>query len=366
MDTLIRDGLEMVYTQRYPEALFIFQEISRIWPEEPAGYMLQAATYATYMMDYTTYEPEPLFYALVEQAIRKARARLETLTDPRERAWMFFFQGAAFLYRAERKVRHRDYLDAVKDGWRGYKSLMKAVELDSTLYDAYLGIGTVHVALAKVPGWIRILMPFLPPGDVERGLAEMRKAATRGRYVDVFARDALAYTLAYLGRPKEALPLALEVTRRYPDNRNFLWTLAFVYSRMGRWRKWFDVHKAIFFLTVRDQFRSPYDLALSTYQLAVGYYYIRQPDKALWLLEVAEGLLWEADRSLPEWGKLRKNIETLYRKLGEKPRGPRRQPDPQVIQQILDSLRNMPSGDGDEGRAEARAREDSNPQPPGP
>lgn len=359
MDTLMQDGLEMVYTQRYPEALFLFQEIVDLWPDEPAGYMLQAATYATYMLDYTTYEPEPRFYDLVEQTIRKARARLRVSKDPRERAWMFFFQGAAFLYRAERKVRHRDYLDAAKDGWRGYQSLMKAIELDSTLYDAYLGVGTVHVALSKIPGWIRFLMPFLPPGDVQRGLSEMRIASEKGRYVNVFAKDALAYTLAYLGRPQEALPLALETTHMYPENRNFLWTLAFVYGKMGYWRRWFDIHKAIFFLTVRDQFRSPYDLALSAYQLAAGYWYIRQPDKALWMLEVAEGLLWEADQNLPEWKVLHKNIEDLYRKLGEKPRGPWKKPDRAVLHTIVDSLQK-----GDE--SEKRAREDSNPQPPGP
>lgn len=340
MDTLIRDGLSLVYEQKYTEAMFLFGDIIHTWPEEPAGYLLQAATLATYMLDYTTYEPEEEFYRLAETAIRKARARLEEAKDPRERAWLFFFQGAAFLYRAERKARHSDYLDAAKDGWRGYKSLMKAVELDSTLYDAYLGIGTVHVALAKIPGWIRFFMPFLPPGDVERGLREMKLAAEKGRYVHLFAHDALAYTLAYLGRPREALPYALHATRQYPQNRNFLWTLAYVYGQMGRWRDWFEVHKAIFFLTVRDQFRSTYDVALATLKLAQGYFYTGRKDQALWYLEVAEGLMWQADRSLPEWGKLKKSVDELYRKLEASPRGPLASADPERLRAVLDSLRD--------------------------
>ncbi len=339
MDTLILDGLELVYEQKYPEALFLFGEIIRQWPEEPAGYLLQAVTLSVYMMDYTTYTPEKEFYRLVEEAIRKARARMKEVQDPRQLAWLYFFQGAAFLYRAERKTRHHDLLDAAKDGWRGYKSLMKAIELDSTLYDAYLGVGTVHVALARIPGWLRFFMPFLPPGDVERGLSEMRTAAERGRYVHVFAHDALAYTLAYLGRPREALPLALYAARKYPQNRNFLWTLAYVYGQMGRWRDWFDVHKAIFFLTVRDQFRSTYDVALATFKLAQGYAYLHRREDALWYLEVAEGLLWQADRTLPEWGRLRKSIEALYRRLGEQPRGPLAASDSTRIRAVLDSLR---------------------------
>jgi len=339
MDTLIRDGLELVYQQKYPEALFLFGEIVREWPEEPAGYLLQAVTLSVYMMDYTTYEPEKEFYRLVEEAIRKARARMTAEEDPRELAWLYFFQGAAFLYRAERKVRRNDLLDAAKDGWRGYKSLMKALELDSTLYDAYLGVGTVHVALARIPGWLRLLMPFLPPGDVERGLSEMRLAAERGRYVPVFAHDALAYTLAYLGRPREALPFALYAVQKYPQNRNFLWTLAQVYAQMGRWRDWFEVHKAIFFLTVRDQFRSTYDVALATFKLAQGYAYLQRKADALWYLEVAEGLLWQADRTLPEWESLRKSIEGLYRRLGETPRGPLAASDSKRLQTVLDSLR---------------------------
>ncbi len=345
MDTLIRDGLSFAYRERYPEAFMIFGQIIQEYPEEPAGYVLKAALWSLYMLDFTTREGEPEFFHLVETGIRKARARLQTEQDSTQRAWYEFFQGAAFLYRAERKVRHRDYLDAVKDGWRGYRALSHAVALDSTLYDAYLGLGTVHYALSEVPRWIRILLPFLPPGDRERGLQEMRMAAERGRYVRVLAQDALAWTLAYGGRAREGLPLAESLVRAYPQSRAFRWTLSYIQRKLGHWKDWADNHQVIFYLTIRDQWGYPYDVALASYYLAVARFYLRDREGARWYLENAEAFLYQAERSVEGWKNLEKWIRDLYRRLGDKPRGPLASVDPAFLR-MVDSLRKqgVPSG----------------------
>jgi tetratricopeptide (TPR) repeat protein len=86
----------------------------------------------------------------------------------------------------------------------------------------------------------------LPPGDRERGLRELARAAERGVATRMLAKLALLQT--YTGLEKDydrAVPLADELLRRFPGNPELYFQTALVYSELGRFNDALEVGRRI-------------------------------------------------------------------------------------------------------------------------
>ena len=267
---LLESAMRLTFREEYAAAEVILDSVIRRWPEDPAGYLFKAGMLDLYMLDYSTRRREKEFYRMCDEAIRRADQMLRQVSDSTTRAWAHFFKGSALSYKALRQGRNRSFFSALRNGLAAVRELSKAVNLDSTLYDAYLGLGIYDYAMAELPRYLRWL-PFVKDGRErrEKALREMRLAAEKGWFSRVPAKDALAWTLAYRGRAREGYRLAMELVQEFPESRSFRWTAAFAARRAGLLKEAETLYEEILYLVYRDQRNCNYCAAITLYWLAV-------------------------------------------------------------------------------------------------
>jgi len=142
-----------------------------------------------------------------------------------KRAEAWFYLGGAYGTRVLMRGMIRDeMLAAARDGRRIHDALQRSVALDSSLQDAYFGLGLYHYYAAVAPTAARILrvLFFLPAGDRAGGLREMQQTQNRG----LLLRGEADYQLHliylwYEHQPATALRLVEGLRVRYPHNPLF-------------------------------------------------------------------------------------------------------------------------------------------------
>ena len=145
------------------------------------------------------------------------------------RAETWFYLGGAYGTRVLLRGLRGQYLSAARDGKRIHDSLQLAIKMDSSMGDAYFGLGLYHYYAAIAPRAARIIsmLMFLPGGDRAGGLREMEQTRSRG----ILLRGEADYQLhlIYLWYERQhttALRLIEGLRARYPHNPVFHLRLA--------------------------------------------------------------------------------------------------------------------------------------------
>jgi len=85
----------------------------------------------------------------------------------------------------------RNFFKAAQEARRGKKMLEAAQQIDPTQRDALFGLGAYNYYTEKLPGLARGLL-FMPKGDAELGLTQLRTTASSSSYFNTDARLLLA------------------------------------------------------------------------------------------------------------------------------------------------------------------------------
>ena len=151
-----------------------------------------------------------------------------TEREPR-RAEAWFYLGGAYGARAQWRVLRGERVAAARDGKRIKDALEQALALDSSLQDAWFGIGLYHYYADVAPTAAKVLrvLLFLPGGDRVAGMREMLRARNGGQLL----RDEADYQLHvidlwYEKQPQRALDLVRGLRDRHPQNPHFLQLIA--------------------------------------------------------------------------------------------------------------------------------------------
>jgi len=107
--------------------------------------------------------------------------------------------------------------------------------LDSTYYDAYLGLGIYHYLADVLPRFVKILSFLLGvDGDKDVGIRELSIAAEKGIYTKTEAMFFLAAIYTYREREyAKAIDIFNQLLNKYPNNPGALLSLGRCYSNMG-------------------------------------------------------------------------------------------------------------------------------------
>lgn len=105
---------------------------------------------------------------------------------------------------------------------------------DPNAIDAYVALGAGHYIIGCLPGYKRAFLWFGGiHGDRERGMEEMKKAASDGHYLRPFAKILLALAYRREHQPDQARVLLSELTEQFPTNPRFAYELSLVQPHNG-------------------------------------------------------------------------------------------------------------------------------------
>ena len=231
-----RKGLDYLYNMDFAAADATFSEIASRYPDHPVSPFLQALVpWWTIQLEPSDTSEDAEFFASMERVLDLCEKRLDA--DPRD-VDALFFKASAHAFRGRLNSDRKHWLKAARDGQQALKYLQKVVALDPQNDDLYFGLGTFHYMADVVPKkykFLRLFARLFPKGDRQRGLQELDRALTRGRFVSTEA----AWTLVQLNylfeqNFQQTLVHAQWLRKRYPDNSLFHLYEGRAYERMGR------------------------------------------------------------------------------------------------------------------------------------
>lgn len=236
-DTPLSFGIDLVYQDRYQEALTVFDSLQLEFPNHPAPYFYKAAVYQSWMSSFRFNH----FHKELEENIKIAIDKGNDLIKVRKNdPWLNFYLGAAYGYRAFFRYRKMNWIGAYMDGKKGVGNLKKALKKNPELYDAYLGLGTYHywrTARSKV---LKVVA-FWMKDKREFGIQQIDFSLRHGRYCLIESGFGLVATLYDYKKYDEALTAldSLSANLKTP-------VISAIYLRarlMGYYGKWAEMRQ---------------------------------------------------------------------------------------------------------------------------
>lgn len=236
----IEQGIILTIRNEFDQAEQVFRDLIADYPQRPVGYFYLGATYQAMMLDRENYDSLQAFRNVMQTAIQRAKDLLKKNKDD---TWALFFEGSAYLYISFIDSKLGRIWGSYRNASRGVGRLKKILKYDSTFYDAYLGVGSFKYWKSSKMKSLKWL-PFI--SDQRREAIPMIELAIRkGRFTQLVGRDQLAWIYLDDGKPEEALQLALENYRLYPESRFFQWTLVAAYYRSNRLEEAYQLYRQL-------------------------------------------------------------------------------------------------------------------------
>ena len=234
-----RRGMFLLMNGDSDGALRVFQGIERDHPDSPLGYLFEsdATWWKIYLTTGNLIDPDVFdvvskatspydgkFLSQVHEAIRRADARVHAQQDL---ARSLLDEGMAYGLLARYYGLRDNDLPTARAGKKMRGLLLRALQLDPKLTDAYLGVGIYNYFVDTLPEIVKLLkfVIGLPGGSRTVGLQQLELAAHKG---DMVRGEAEFYLAKDFSRGNErqyarSLDLFHQLATEYPANP--LWTL---------------------------------------------------------------------------------------------------------------------------------------------
>ncbi len=255
-------GLGLMMDGDLSAAIEVFQQIQYRDPPSPLGFVLEAnATwwrvyYASAnlidpdVFDVTNQEATPYdshFNDLVNISIRKAEARIHAR---QALARNYLYEGYAYALRARLEGLHDRDLPTARAGKKMRALMLRALALDPTLTDAYLGVGIYNYFVNSLSTIVKILSVFigLPGGSRTEGLRQLQLCANQGEMARAEAKFYLAkdYSRASEKQFEKSLHLFRELQQEYPHNPLWPMLIGSLHFRLGKPQQGESIYREVY------------------------------------------------------------------------------------------------------------------------
>ncbi len=240
------EGVKLMYTGKTDQAIALFRTLEAGHPEHPLGYLLEADMLwwkiycASLELKYNTLDawihargPEDDAYlALADKVARLAEAAI----SKSDTAEMELYAGMGYALRARLLGLRYEKMATARAGVEARKHLLRCLELDPDLADAYTGLGLYNYYVDTLSAIAKILRFFMgiPGGDKRTGLRQLETAAAQGELTRVEARFYMAKNLRNYDRDyARATQAAAPLTSEFPENPLFLLLAGDVAAKLG-------------------------------------------------------------------------------------------------------------------------------------
>jgi len=239
MERIFLDGLDRLFRDDFTGAMGKFDSLCVIEPENPFGYFCKAFSYDLIMDEYRTLK----FMDEFNEAARNAKEKAEILEKKENpSAEVYLFSGGAIGIRGVRRAMLGDWFGAFRDALKAADKVENCLKIDSTLYDAYLGLGTYHYwksVKTKILWWL----PFI--GDErEKGIEEIKISMRRGKFTEIPGKLGLLRVYIEEKDFGEVLKITDELIKRN-NNLHPLWFKGYAYVYFEEWERTIDLYNEI-------------------------------------------------------------------------------------------------------------------------
>ncbi len=222
-DSLVVTGIRQIYSIKFSEAEKTFQILQSKYPPHPAGKFFLTMIYWWRIILDTSYEGyDDIFVEKIEEVIDFCDELLDKNPDNVD---AIFFKGGAIGFRGRLAALRENWLSAADDGREALPLVERAGELDPNNIDVQLGFGIYNYYAAVIPEKYPIVKPlmlFIPSGDKELGIKQLKNVAEHGKYANYEARYFLmTLYFNFENDMRQAEMYAKMLTDDFPDNPVF-------------------------------------------------------------------------------------------------------------------------------------------------
>lgn len=297
----IRQNIEYTINTEFDKAI---QQLEILEKEQPQNFKVHfyfAATLSSKMTHFENEKGVNKFYSHTKKAIDLLEKELadSSSNEPQKNAQLLFYLGSTYGYEAFLEGRTGQWHKSISNGLKSIRLLERAVDVDSTLYDAYIGIGTYKYWLysrLKYVSWL----PFIPD-DREQGIELIKKAIQQDCPGKFMAMHQLIYILLDFKQGEKAIPYAEAVVREYPNSQFMWWAAAHVYYKLRIYDKAIANYKRLLQLIKADPKMNPIHGMKCNLKLAQLYFEQEQYEECLQYCKAISVL--SGDLSLREKGR---------------------------------------------------------------
>jgi hypothetical protein len=241
-------AIDLMYSGKPEEAVALAHQLETERPDHPLGYLIEADVlwwniYCKWSeRKYNTIDAwshtrpadddDNAELALADKVARLAEASIAKL----DTAEMELYAGLGYASRARLLALRYEKMPVARAGVESRKHLLRCLELDPQMVDAYLGLGLYNYYVDTLSAMAKILRFFMgiPGGDKHVGLRQLEIASTKGELTQVEARFHMAkslrnYDFDFARAEKAVAPLVAE----YPGDCIFLLLTGDIEQKLG-------------------------------------------------------------------------------------------------------------------------------------
>lgn len=224
-------GLDKSYDFKWNDAEQIFEKMVTKFPQDPRGYHYLASIYLWYYLSSKEKDDYENFFKYSDTAIEKGNDLIEKEPENKD---LLYIIGDDYTFRAIVFSRAEHYLDAAWATKKSESYLKKVIEIDSTYYDAYLGLGLYNFAIGQIPSAFKWALSLAGiDGDKSEGIKYIRQCAKNGYFSKIDAQYYLSQILAeVLFDYNTAENYLKNLIQRYPNNLIFNYSYASLEIKM--------------------------------------------------------------------------------------------------------------------------------------
>ena len=251
LHALIVQGIDLTLRQQYDRADSVIQIATERYPQNPLGYLYQAGVMEAKSMDYL----DPLNFGKFDSLLAIARTQAQKIVDRFPRSPLgHYYLGTAIGYDAYAQVDAGNWFAGILKGLSAASEFQKSMSLDSSFYDAYVGVGTYFYWKSRKMEFLNWML-----GDRRaEGIRLLEIAADKADYNRFTALSVLTAIYLDTGQYKLSEERADRALDYYPENRIFLGELAEAQEQSGNYAGTLATYKRLLVSILAARIANPY------------------------------------------------------------------------------------------------------------
>jgi hypothetical protein len=250
---LLESGFNQLYSLQFAAGRQTFQSYERRNPNDALGPAAEAASYlfeefnrqgvltSKFFLDDkrflggTEHPADPTLRAGFLDAVDRARrlAKTSLNRNPSDTDALLALTFCAGMQSDFEALIEKHQLEGLHYMREAQDTAKKLLAVDPKAADAYVATGSADYIIGSMPGYKRAFLWFGGVhGDRQRGMDQLRIAATQGDYLRPFAKIMLALSSLREGDAVQSRDLFAELVREFPENILFPRELAIATARV--------------------------------------------------------------------------------------------------------------------------------------